>query len=106
MSTVKDWLMKVHEEKGSDLFITSDAPPCIKVNGKIRPISTEVLLPEEVAEIVYSVMNKKQIREFEETLECQFAIALEDEVRFRVSAFYQQGMIGMVCRRIETQIPT
>ncbi|MGD9264531.1 MAG: PilT/PilU family type 4a pilus ATPase, partial [Lysobacterales bacterium] len=42
----------------------------------------------------------------EETLECQFAIALEDEVRFRVSAFYQQGMIGMVCRRIETQIPT
>ena len=106
MSTVKDWLMKVHEEKGSDLFVTSDAPPCIKVNGKIRPISTEVLLPEEVAEIVYSVMNKKQLREFEETLECQFAIALEDEVRFRVSAFYQQGMIGMVCRRIETRIPT
>jgi twitching motility protein PilU len=98
--------MQVHEEKGSDLFVTADAPPCMKVNGKIRAISTEVLLPEEVSEIVFSIMNKKQMREFQETLECQFAIALGDEVRFRVSAFYQQGHIGMVCRRIETVIPT
>jgi twitching motility protein PilU len=106
MSVVKDWLLKVHEGKGSDLFVTADAPPCIKVNGKIRPISTEVLLPDEVTEIVLGVMNKKQQREFDESLECQFAIALGDDVRFRVSAFYQQGQIGMVCRRIETEIPT
>ena len=52
MSAVEGWLYKVHEEGGSDLFVTSDAPPCIKVNGKIRPISTEVLLAEEVEEIV------------------------------------------------------
>lgn len=106
MSAVEDWLLKVHEEKGSDLFVTADAPPCIKVNGKIRPISTEVLLAEEVAEIVRGIMNKKQLREFDESLECQFAIALGDDVRFRVSAFFQQGQIGMVCRRIETEIPT
>jgi twitching motility protein PilU len=106
MSAVEDWLLKVHEEKGSDLFVTADAPPCIKVNGKIRPISTEVLLADEVAEIVRGIMNKKQLREFDESLECQFAIALGDDVRFRVSAFYQQGQIGMVCRRIETEIPT
>lgn len=106
MSAVEDWLLKVHEEKGSDLFVTADAPPSIKVNGKIRPISTEPLLAEEVAEIVRGVMNKKQLREFDESLECQFAIALGDDVRFRVSAFYQQGQVGMVCRRIETEIPT
>jgi len=106
MSTVQDWLLEVHEEKGSDLFITADAPPCIKVNGKIRPISTEVLLAEEAAEIVRGIMNKNQLREFDESLECQFAIALGDDVRFRVSAFYQQGQIGMVCRRVETEIPT
>ena len=106
MSAVEDWLLKVHEEKGSDLFVTADAPPCIKVNGKIRPISTEVLLAEEVAEIVQGLMTRKQLREFDETLECQFAIALGEDVRFRVSAFYQQAQIGMVCRRIETQIPT
>ena len=106
MSVIEGWLKEVHEEKGSDLFVTADAPPCIKVNGKIRAISTEVLLPEEVTEIVKSIMTKKQIREFDETLECQFAIALGDDVRFRVSAFYQQAHVGMVCRRIETTIPT
>ncbi len=106
MSVVEGWLQQVHDEKGSDLFVTADAPPCIKVNGKIRSISTEVLLPEEVAEIVQSIMTKKQLREFHETLECQFAIALGEEVRFRVSAFYQQANVGMVCRRVETTIPT
>lgn len=106
MSVVNAWLQKVHDEKGSDLFITAAAPPCIKVNGKIRPISTEVLLPAETSEIVHSLMTKKQSREFDETLECQFAITLGEDVRFRVSAFYQQANIGMVCRRIETTIPT
>jgi len=106
MSAIKQWLREVHTEKGSDLFITADAPPCIKVNGKIRPISTEVLLPDEVSEIVKSLMTTAQIREFDETQECQFAIALGEETRFRVSAFYQQGRVGMVVRRIETTIPT
>jgi len=106
MSVIESWLMKLHEEKGSDLFVTADAPPCIKVNGKIRPISTEVLLPEEVNEIVHGIMTKQQCREFDEKLECQFAIALGEDVRFRVSAFYQQSCVGMVCRRIETEIPT
>ena len=106
MSTINDWLKEVHREKGSDLFVTADAPPCIKVNGKIRPLSTEVLLPEEVSEIVLDLMTPKQKNEFVNTQECQFAIALGDEVRFRVSAFYQQGHPGVVCRRIETTIPT
>jgi len=106
MSLVEGWLQQLHDEKGSDLFITADAPPCIKVNGKIRPISTEVLLADEVSEIVLGIMTKKQLREFQETMECQFAIALGEEVRFRVSAFYQQANVGMVCRRIETTIPT
>jgi twitching motility protein PilU len=106
MNAVEGWLRQVHEEKGSDLFVTADAPPCIKVNGKIRAISTEVLLPEEADEIVRSIMNERQEKEFEDTNECQFAIALENEVRFRVSAFCQQSRTGMVCRRIETKIPT
>ena len=106
MSAVEGWLQKLHEERGSDLFVTAGAPPCIKVNGKLQAISTEVLLPEEAREIVFSMMTKKQLREFDETLECQFAISLGEEVRFRVSAFYQQANVGMVCRRIETTIPT
>ena len=106
MRAIEGWLRQLHEERGSDLFVTADAPPCIKVNGKIHAISTEVLLPEEADEIVRSVMNERQEKEFEDTNECQFAIALENEVRFRVSAFCQQSRTGMVCRRIETKIPT
>ncbi|MBT8063236.1 MAG: PilT/PilU family type 4a pilus ATPase [Gammaproteobacteria bacterium] len=106
MSAIESWLRQLHEEKGSDLFITSDAPPCIKVNGKIRALTTEVLLPEESEEIVRTLMNERQEKEFEDTKECQFAIALENDVRFRVSAFCQQSRVGAVCRRIETTIPT
>lgn len=106
MSTVKDWLQQLNNEKGSDLFVTAHAPPCIKVHGKIKPITTEALLPEEVNEIVRGIMTDRQEREFEETAECQFAISIENEARFRVSAFVQQSFTGMVCRRIETKIPT
>ena len=106
MSVVEGWLRQLHEERGSDLFVTADAPPCLKVHGKIRPISTEVLLAEETKEIVHSLMNDRQREEFESTQECQFAVALEEDARFRVSAFYQQGRAGCVARLIETRIPT
>ena len=105
-NTIEGWLRQLHEERGSDLFVTADAPPCIKVNGKIRGLTTEVLLPDEVEEIIADVMNERQREEYDTTQECQFAISLDGDVRFRVSAFYQQGMQGMVCRRIETSIPT
>lgn len=106
MSILDGWLKQLHEEVGSDLFVTVDAPPCIKVHGKIRPISTDVLKASDTSEIVFSIMSERQKNEFVQTNECQFAYALDSEVRFRVSAFYQQGHIGMVCRRIESRIPT
>jgi twitching motility protein PilU len=106
MKIVDEWLKQLHEEWGSDLFVTADAPPCIKVHGKIKPISTDVLSAEKCEEIVMSIMAERQREEFLRTRECQFAYVLDAEVRFRVSAFFQQGMVGMVARRIESRIPT
>jgi len=106
MSIVDNWLKQLHEEVGSDLFVMVDAPPCIKVHGRIKPISTDALTPEDTRDIVYSVMTERQKNEFIQTSECQFAYSLDREVRFRVSAFFQQGNVGMVCRRIENRIPT
>lgn len=106
MSIVDGWLKQLHDEVGSDLFVTVDAPPCIKVHGKIKPISTDMLSPDETREIAFSMMSDLQKNEFIQTSECQFAYALDAEVRFRVSAFMQQGMVGLVCRRIESRIPT
>ncbi len=105
MKVIDTWLKQLHDEVGSDLFVTVDAPPCIKVHGKIKPISTDLLKPDQCREIVLSLMRERQKEEFRNMQELQFAYSLGPEVRYRISAFVQQGLTGMVCRRIETRIP-
>jgi len=94
------------EKGGSDLFITAGVPPSMKVNGKIMPVTKNPMSPEQTRETVHSVMNEQQRREFAEKHECNFAISARGIGRFRVSAFYQRDLAGMVLRRIETNIPT
>ena len=106
MAEIEHWLRQLHEQKGSDLFVTVGAAPSLKVNGEISPIDSDELTTEETESLVYSLMNAHQAKEFRNTKECQFAVALDDDVRFRVSAFHQQGETGLVARRIETRIPT
>ena len=93
------------KQKGSDLFITADFPPAIKVDGKITPVSKSTLTPQHTIELVRSVMNDKQAAEFESTKECNFAISPPGVGRFRVNAFVQQARVGMVLRTINTNIP-
>ena len=102
-----DSLLKlmVHK-KGSDLFITVDAPPSMKINGRIAPVTKTSLNAGQAHQVVTSIMNDKQRAEFEEKHECNFAISRKDIGRFRVSAFMQRNNVGMVLRRIETKIPT
>ncbi|HBF10092.1 MAG: PilT/PilU family type 4a pilus ATPase [Pseudomonadota bacterium] len=100
-------LLKVMVEKGaSDLFITAGVPPSMKVNGKLAPLSKVSMTPEKTRETVMGVMNDHQRQVFMDTKECNFAISARGIGRFRVSAFYQRNLIGMVLRRIETTIPT
>ncbi len=99
-------LLKVMVEKGgSDLFITAGVPPSIKIHGKIVPVTKNSLTPEQTREIVYDTMSEKQRTEFTDKLECNFAISARGIGRFRVSAFSQRNLCGMVLRRIETDIP-
>lgn len=99
-------LQLMSDKKGSDLFITAGVAPSIKINGKIMPVGNTPLSPEKTREMVLGSMNEPQRREFTETLECNFAISARGIGRFRVSAFYQRNLVGMVLRRIETRIPT
>ena len=92
-------------QKGSDLFITADFPPALKIDGKISPVSKNVLTAQHTIELVRSVMNDKQASEFESTKECNFAISPPGIGRFRVNAFVQQSRVGMVLRTILTEIP-
>src|SRR5690554_6523431 len=93
------------EKGGSDLFITAGVPPSMKVNGKVLPVTKNALTPEQTRELVYGAMNDKQRAEFDETHECNFAISARGIGRFRVSAFFQRNLCGMVLRRIEVKIP-
>jgi len=99
-------LKKMVEKEGSDLFLTCGFPPAIKVDGSIHKATDTPLTADQSAMMVRSIMNDKQIREFDATKECNFAIAPQGIGRFRVSAFIQQGMIGAVLRTITTEIPT
>ena len=99
-------LLQVMVEKGaSDLFITAGVPPSMKVNGRILPVTTTSLSPEKTRETVIGVMSEEQRKVFLATKECNFAISARGVGRFRVSAFYQRNLAGMVIRRIETKIP-
>lgn len=101
-----DKLLTVMVEKGaSDLFITAGVPPSIKIHGKVVPVTSSPLSPEKTRETVLGVMNENQRRDFIRDKECNFAISARGIGRFRVSAFYQRNLAGMVLRRIETTIP-
>ncbi|MFT5521646.1 MAG: twitching motility protein PilU, partial [Enterobacterales bacterium] len=93
-------------KQASDLFITAGVAPSIKINGKVVPVTQRALTPEKAREVVLSVMNEDQRKEFSRTHECNFAISAHGIGRFRVSSFQQRNHVGMVLRRIESIIPT
>jgi twitching motility protein PilU len=99
-------LRKMVEREGSDLFLTKGFPPAIKVDGTIHKATDTPLSADQAAIMVRSIMNDKQIKEFDSTKECNFAISPQGIGRFRVSAFIQQGFVGAVLRTITTEIPT
>ena len=99
-------LKKMVAKDGSDLFITADFPPAIKIDGDIHKAAEQSLTSVQSAIIVRSIMNDKQAKTFDATQECNFAIYPQGIGRFRVSAFVQQGQVGAVIRRIVTDIPT
>lgn len=100
-----DLLRLMVSKNGSDLFITTDFPPAFKIDGRVTPVSNQALTPAHTLELTRSVMNDKQSAEFEAKKESNFAISPGDLGRFRVSAFVQQGKVGMVLRTITTKIP-
>jgi len=90
----------------SDLFITVGLPPSMKINGKITAIEEDAITAEQTHQLAYNLMNSQQRQEFEDNLECNFAISRSDTGRFRVNIFKQKHHIGIVLRRIKTDIPT
>jgi twitching motility protein PilU len=103
---VNDLLRLMISRNGSDLFLTADFPPAIKVDGKVTKVSPQPLTGQHTLALARAVMSDKQAAEFERTKECNFAIAPQGIGRFRCNAFIQMGNIGLVFRTIPQTLPT
>ncbi len=103
---INDLLRLMVSRNGSDLFLTAEFPPAIKVDGKITKVSPQPLTGQHTMTLARSVMNDKQAAEFERTKECNFAISPSGVGRFRCNAFIQQSHVGLVMRTIPQTIPT
>ncbi|MFP4146799.1 MAG: PilT/PilU family type 4a pilus ATPase [Halorhodospira sp.] len=106
MTKLDPLLTTLTERGGSDLFLTVDAPPMIKVSGRLEPLSDTPLDTGAVDSLAAEALGPERHAEFQHTHEANCALVRDEDRRYRVSAFYQRGTAGLVIRRIETEIPS
>ena len=92
-------------QDGSDLYLSTGAPPCAKFNGVLKPLSQDPLKPGDVAAIAAGVMDELQRADFEKELEMNLAISVPNVGRFRINIFKQRNEVSIVARNIKMEIP-
>jgi twitching motility protein PilU len=103
---ITEWLQILSTEGGSDLYLSTGAPPCAKFEGQLKPIANELMKPGEIKEIAYEIMDSTQQAEFEQELEMNLAISVSGYGRFRINIFVQRNEVGIVARNIVADIPS
>jgi len=98
-------LTAMSQAGGSDLFISKDFPPSMKIRGEMKPLTNQKLNGDVTRELANALMNIRQREEFQKELECNFAMSVPGVSRFRVNVFQQQQHVGMVIRTITNEIP-
>lgn len=101
----EDYLQVLATKDGSDLYLSTGAPPCAKFQGVLKPLDKTGLQPGQIKDIAYSLMDAKQREEFEEELEMNLACSIPGVGRFRVNIFKQRNEVSIVARNIKTEIP-
>src|SRR5512132_2762052 len=102
--TLSDLLKRMLEMNGSDLHITTNSPPQVRVHGHLVPLDLPQLTPAETKQLAYSVLTDAQKHRFEETLELDFSFGIKGLARFRANVFMQRGAVAAVYRTIPYQI--
>jgi twitching motility protein PilU len=100
------YLNALARHDGSDLYLTTGAPPCAKFNGKMKILRDEPLKPGEVGELAKTLMDEEQSKLFAHDLELNVALSLAGIGRFRVNIFHQRNQISMVVRNVKMDIPS
>ena len=103
---VYDLLRNMIERDGADLFISAAVPPSIKIDGQVNRLTDQPLTANHTQILIRSLMNDRQLAEFEQNKEINFAISAPGLSRFRVNAFVQKGAWGAVLRAIKHDIPS
>lgn len=104
--SIRQLLMVMVKQDASDLYITSGMPPSYRINGPIIPLKQPPLSSVQTEQLANSAMSEKQRVTFATDMEMNLALAYEGMGRFRVNIFRQRGDIGMVIRKITTEVPT
>ena len=102
---ITEWLKILSSENGSDLYLSTGAPPCAKFQGQLKPIASDIMQPGEIKDIAYEIMDPTQQAEFEKELEMNLATSISGYGRFRVNIFVQRNEVGIVARNIVADIP-
>ncbi|GAB5451033.1 MAG: PilT/PilU family type 4a pilus ATPase [Halioglobus sp.] len=102
---ITEWLKILSAQHGSDLYLSTGAPPCAKFQGVLKPVGTDIMQPGEIQEIAYEIMDSTQRAEFEQELEMNLAISVSEYGRFRINIFMQRNEVGIVARNIVADIP-
>lgn len=100
-----DYLKILAKHDGSDLYLSTGAPPCAKFHGALKPIDRSPMAPGTIKDIAYTIMDDEQIAEFEQELEMNLAYSIRNVGRFRINIFRQRNEISIVARNIVTEIP-
>ena len=103
---ITEWLKILSSEGGSDLYLSTGAPPCAKFQGQLKPIASDIMQPGEIKDIAYEIMDPTQQAEFESELEMNLAMSVSGFGRFRVNIFVQRNEVGIVARNIVADIPS
>jgi twitching motility protein PilU len=103
---ITEWLKTLSTEGGSDLYLSTGAPPCAKFQGELKPIASEIMRPGEIKDIAYEIMDSTQQAEFEKELEMNLATSISGYGRFRVNIFLQRNEVALVARNIVADIPS
>lgn len=104
--TLDPYLRLLSERGGSDLFFTVGAAPQVKIEGELRAVGQDKLVPGSVKKMIYPLLNEEQITRFERDLELNLALSLEGRGRFRVNVFIQRGEVSLVIRHIKEKVPS
>jgi len=102
---IQEYLKTLAKNDGSDVYLSTGAPPCAKFQGVLKPLSQEVLKPGDVAQIAASLMDDEQKANFAKELEMNLALSISGAGRFRINIFRQRNEVSIVARNITTEIP-